>query len=114
MGLSFEAVSDEQLRRFLAEPSSSGATVNRGRWRYSHHPNFFGDGVVWCGFYIVACATGWGSLSVLPPVLMIWRLTSLSGKPMLGRKPTTTRAGHEEYVATTVPLVPRPTIHPDR
>jgi cyclopropane-fatty-acyl-phospholipid synthase len=63
---------------------------------------------VWSGFYVVACSSGWGWLTILSPVVMIYLLTSLSGKPMLERKLTQTRAGYDEYVATTSSFLPRP------
>jgi steroid 5-alpha reductase family enzyme len=108
IGTLFEATGDEQLRRFIADPATRGTTMNRGLWRYTRHPNYFGDTVVWCGFYVVACSSGWGWLTILSPVAMIYLLTSLSGKPMLERKLTKTRAGYDEYVATTSSFIPRP------
>lgn len=107
VGVLFEATGDEQLRRFLANPANRGTTMNRGLWRYTRHPNYFGDSVVWCGFYVVACSSGWGWLTFLSPVAMIYLLTSLSGKPLLERKLATTRAGYDEYVATTSSFFPR-------
>ncbi len=108
IGFLFEATGDEQLRRFVANPSTRGTTMNRGLWRYTRHPNYFGDAVVWCGFYVVASSAGWGALTILSPLTMIYLLTSLSGKPMLERKLTKTRAGYDEYVATTSSFFPRP------
>jgi steroid 5-alpha reductase family enzyme len=108
IGVVFEATGDEQLRRFIADPANRGTTMSRGLWRYTRHPNYFGDTVVWCGFYVVACSSGWGWLTVLSPALMAYLLTSLSGKPMLERRLATTRAGYDEYVATTSSFVPRP------
>lgn len=106
-GVFFEATGDEQLRRFLAEPTTRGTTMQRGLWRYTRHPNYFGDAVVWCGFYVVACSASWGFLTILSPIAMIYLLTSLSGKPMLERKLTTTRLGYNEYVASTSSFIPR-------
>jgi steroid 5-alpha reductase family enzyme len=108
VGILFEATGDEQLRAFVEDPTTKGTTLNRGLWRYTRHPNYFGDSVVWCGFYVVACSSGWGFLTLLSPIAMIYLLTSLSGKPMLERKLTKTRAGYDEYVATTSSFVPRP------
>jgi steroid 5-alpha reductase family enzyme len=106
VGVLFEATGDEQLRRFIANPANRGTTMNRGLWRYSRHPNYFGDAVVWCGFYVAACSAGWGVFTILSPIAMLWLLTSLSGKPMLERKLTKTRAGYDEYVATTSSFFP--------
>ncbi len=108
IGVAFEATGDEQLRRFLADPANRGSTMDRGLWRYSRHPNYFGDAVAGCGFYVVACSAGWGVATILSPVLMVWLLTSLSGRPMLERKLTTSRTGYQRYVTTTSSFVPRP------
>lgn len=107
-GFLLEAIGDEQLRRFVADPATRGTTMNHGLWRYTRHPNYFGDSVVWCGFYVVACSADWGVLTVLSPVAMIYLLTSLSGKPLLERKLANTRAGYDEYVEITSSFFPRP------
>ncbi len=111
-GLFFEAVGDEQLRRFVANRANAGTTMNRGLWRYTRHPNYFGDAVVWGGFYFATASSGAGWLTLLSPLVMIWLLTSLSGRPMLERKLTKTRAGYEEYVASTSSFVPWPPRRP--
>ena len=108
LGVFFEGVGDEQLRRFIADPTNAGTTMNRGLWRYTRHPNYFGDALVWAGFYVIAMSAPWGFLTVLSPITMWWLLTSLSGKPMLERKLSTTRAGYQDYVATTSSFFPRP------
>ena len=108
IGLGFEATGDAQLRRFLANPANKGTTLNSGLWAYTRHPNYFGDSVVWWGIYLVAIATGGGVFTIASPLLMNWLLTSLSGKPMLEKKLTKTRAGYEEYVATVSGFIPRP------
>lgn len=108
IGILFEATGDEQLRVFVNDPTTKGTTLNSGLWRYTRHPNYFGDCVVWSGFYVVACSSGWGFLTILSPIAMIYLLTSLSGKPMLERKLTKTRAGYDEYVATTSSFIPWP------
>jgi steroid 5-alpha reductase family enzyme len=107
LGIFFEATGDEQLRRFIANPVNAGTTMNRGLWRYTRHPNYFGDALVWCGFFVAALSTPWGVATLLSPVVMIWLLTSLSGKPMLERKLQKTRAGYDEYVAVTSSFIPR-------
>ena len=112
VGVYFEAVGDEQLRRFVKDPANAGTTMNRGLWRYTRHPNYFGDAVVWCGFYVIALACPSGVLTILSPLTMIWLLTSLSGKPMLERKLSSTRQGYGAYVARTSSFIPRPPKRP--
>ena len=108
IGTFFEAVGDDQLRRFIKNPANKGITMNKGLWKYTRHPNYFGEAVLWTGFYLIACATPWGWLTLGSPILMIWLVTSLSGKPMLERKLTKTREGYAEYVATTSGFFPLP------
>lgn len=108
VGTTFEAVGDDQLRRFLADPAHRGTTMNRGLWRYTRHPNYFGETVLWTGFYLVAAASPWGWVTLPSSLLMIYLVTSLSGKPLLERKLTKTRDGYADYVATTSPFFPRP------
>lgn len=108
IGIFFEATGDEQLRRFIADPTNAGTTMNRGLWRYTRHPNYFGDAVAWAGFYLAALATPWGFATILSPVTMWWLLTSLSGKPMLEKKLSRTRVGYEDYIRVTSSFFPRP------
>lgn len=106
-GVFFEGVGDFQLARFIKNPANHGTTMNKGLWRYTRHPNYFGDALTWLGFFLCTCATPWGFLTILSPVTMWWLLTSLSGKPMLEAKLTKTRSGYDEYVATTSSFIPR-------
>jgi steroid 5-alpha reductase family enzyme len=107
IGTAFEAIGDDQLRRFIADPRTRGTTMNRGLWRYTRHPNYFGEAVLWTGFFLVAAGTPWGWVTAPSAALMIYLVTSLSGKPMLERKLSTTRTGYNEYVATTSAFFPR-------
>jgi len=107
IGFIFEAVGDEQLQRFVSNPANEGKTMNQGLWQYTRHPNYFGDATVWIGFYIMACAVPWGFLTLLSPAVMIWLLTSLTGKPMLENKLAKTREGYAEYMEKTSPFIPR-------
>ncbi len=108
IGIFFEAVGDEQLRRFLANPDNRGTTMNRGLWRYTRHPNYFGDAVTWGGLYVIAIGVPWGALTFLSPITMWYLLTNLSGKPMLEKKLSNSRKGYQEYIATTSSFFPRP------
>ena len=108
LGIAFESIGDAQLARFKADPAHAGKTMDRGLWRYTRHPNYFGDATAWTGFYLVAASTGWGALTILSPVIMWWLLTSLSGKPLLEARLTKTRAGYDDYVARTSSFLPWP------
>ena len=107
VGLAFESVGDEQLRRFKADEANRGKVMDRGLWRYSRHPNYFGDSVVWCGIWVVAVATGaWWT--VVGPLLMTILLLRVSGVTVLERSMGERRPGYAEYAARTSAFVPMP------
>jgi steroid 5-alpha reductase family enzyme len=108
IGIFFEAVGDYQLARFKADPASSGKVMDRGVWRYTRHPNYFGDFMVWWGFYLFALGTGaWWSF--IGPAVMTVLLMRVSGAALLEKKLTTTREGYAQYVRTTNAFFPGPT-----
>ena len=107
LGLVFESVSDEQLRRFKADPANRGQVMDRGLWRYSRHPNYFGDAAVWWGIYGVAAGTGaWWT--VAGPLLMTVLLLRVSGVTLVERSIGKRRPGYAEYAARTSAFIPRP------
>jgi steroid 5-alpha reductase family enzyme len=106
-GLIIEAVADRQLRAFRAEPSNSGRVLDTGLWRYSRHPNYFGNAVLWWGVYLIALAGGaWWS--VFAPALMTVLLLKVSGVALLERGLVLSRPGYAEYVSRTSAFVPWP------
>jgi steroid 5-alpha reductase family enzyme len=107
VGLGFESVGDWQLACFKGDPANTGRVMDRGLWRYTRHPNYFGDAVVWWGLYAFALATG-HALTVAGPLVMTYLLTRLSGVPLLEKKLAKTRPGYADYVARTSSFIPRP------
>ena len=111
VGLAFEAIGDEQLRRFKADPANAGRVMDRGLWAWTRHPNYFGDLVVWCGFGAAALAVGaWWALT--GTAIMGWLLVAGSGKPMLERTIADRRPGYADYVERTSGFVPLPPRRP--
>ena len=107
IGLAFEAIGDWQLARFRADPASSGRVMDRGLWRYTRHPNYFGDLTVWWGLYLIAVAGGaWWS--IVGPLVMSMLLIRVSGKALLERSLRKRRPGYDEYVARTSGFFPLP------
>lgn len=107
VGLFFETVGDIQLARFKARPDSKGKVMDRGLWRYTRHPNYFGDFCVWWGIYIVAAAGGaWWT--VFAPIVMSALLMRYSGAGLLEKTITKRRPGYEEYMARTNAFFPGP------
>lgn len=107
VGLAFESVGDLQLARFRADPANRGRVLDTGLWRYTRHPNYFGDFLVWWGIWIVAAETGWGLLSIAGPLLMTVLLVRVSGVALLERDIAARRPGYAEYVRRTSGFLPR-------
>ncbi len=104
VGFYFETAGDMQLARFKADPSNRGRVLDTGVWRYSRHPNYFGDAAQWWGFYLVgACAGGWWA--VFSPVLMTLLLLRVSGVALL-EKTMETRPGYKDYIDRTSAFIP--------
>ena len=108
VGISFETVGDAQLARFKARPESAGQVMDQGLWRYTRHPNYFGDTCVWWGIALVAAETGVGAIGIVGAVVMTVLLVRVSGVPMLERTMAKRRPGYAEYVARTSAFIPRP------
>jgi steroid 5-alpha reductase family enzyme len=108
VGLVFETVGDAQLAAFKADPANAGTVMDRGLWRYTRHPNYFGDACVWWGIALVAAETGSGAWGIIGAVVMTVLLRRVSGVTLLEKSLVKRRAGYTEYVARTSPFVPRP------
>ena len=106
VGLGFEAVGDYQLERFRAEPLNRGTVLDRGLWRYTRHPNYFGDATIWWGMYAMAASTPRGWLTVLSPSLMMWLLMRVSGVTLLENALNASKPGYRAYVARTPAFFP--------
>ncbi len=107
IGLTFEAVGDYQLARFKSDPSNRGAVCDKGLWRFTRHPNYFGDFMVWWGLYFIALAGGsWWP--IVSPVLMSVLLIRVSGAALLEKSLKTSKPGYEDYVRRTSNFFPWP------
>jgi len=107
VGLWFEAAADAQLARFLADPGSRGRVIQTGLWRYTRHPNYFGDSLVWWGLGLASLATGaWWAL--LGPALMTVLLLRVSGVTLLEQTIGERRPGYAEYASRTSAFFPWP------
>ena len=106
IGFFFEAVGDLQLARFKADPRNKGKVMDRGVWRYTRHPNYFGDAAQWWGFYLIALAAG-GWWTIFSPILMTLLLLRVSGVALL-EKTLDSRPGYKEYTQRTSAFIPWP------
>lgn len=105
IGFVFEAVGDGQLARFKAEPANRGKVLNRGLWRYTRHPNYFGEAAMWWGYYLLATAAG-GWWTAFSPTLMTFLLLRVSGVTLLERNLEQTKPQYREYIHTTSAFIP--------
>ena len=107
-GMVFETVGDWQLARFKKDPSNKGNVMDRGLWRYTRHPNYFGDFCVWWGMFLIAFGSGAPLWSVVGPALMSVLLLKVSGVTLLEKTLVDSKPGYEEYTAKTSAFFPRP------
>ncbi|MCM2269775.1 MAG: DUF1295 domain-containing protein, partial [Thermoanaerobaculia bacterium] len=106
-GFLFEAIGDAQLARFKRDPANRGRVMDRGLWRYTRHPNYFGDATLWWGLFFFAGATGawWTAIG---PALMSFLLVRVSGVALLERGLAASKPGYAAYVARTSSFFPWP------
>lgn len=109
VGMLFETIADWQLARFRSSAANRNKVMDRGLWRYSRHPNYFGECLIWWGFYLFAVNAGaWWS--ILSPLLMTWLLLKFSGVVMLEETIRQRRPAYADYIARTnafIPWLPR-------
>jgi steroid 5-alpha reductase family enzyme len=106
-GFVFEAGGDYQLAAFKARADSKGRVLNTGLWRYTRHPNYFGDFCIWWSFYLFAVASG-GWWSIASPLLMSILLLKVSGVAMLENTITERRPQYADYIRNTNAFFPGP------
>ena len=107
-GIIFETVSDWQLTRFRKNASNAGRVLDTGLWRYTRHPNYFGEACVWWGLYLIAAETPIGLWALPGPVFLTWTLIKWSGAPTLEHRLRKTRPDYVRYIETTSGFLPWP------
>jgi steroid 5-alpha reductase family enzyme len=106
VGFVFEAVGDYQLARFKGDPENKGKVMRTGLWRYTRHPNYFGDATIWWGLFIIAAGTPWGWATVFAPIIMTGLLLRVSGVALLERTITKRRPEYADYIESTSAFIP--------
>jgi steroid 5-alpha reductase family enzyme len=107
VGFVFETVGDAQLARFRRR-AADGDVLDTGLWRYTRHPNYFGDACVWWGIFLVACTHPLVLVTVVGPAMMTFLLVRVSGKPILERDLGRRKPGYAAYVERTSGFLPWP------
>lgn len=112
VGFYFEAVGDWQLRQFIADPAHKGKIMTSGLWKYTRHPNYFGEMTQWWGIFIIALSVPYGWAGFIGPLVITWLLVFISGVPLTERH-FRGRPGWDEYVCRTSKLIPWPPREPN-
>jgi steroid 5-alpha reductase family enzyme len=109
-GIAVETIGDAQLNAFRANPDNKSKVLNTGLWRYTRHPNYFGDFLTWWGIWVVAASIGIDVAlgSVIGPAFLTFTLMKWSGGPLLERGLKKSRPGYGDYIAKTSSFFPRP------
>src|SRR5208282_6572063 len=104
---------DRQLQRFKADPANRGALCQHGLWRYSRHPNYFFEWLVWVAYFVFACASPWGWLAAVSPACILALLLRVTGIPMTEEQSLRSKGeAYRRYQARTSAFVPLPTRAP--
>jgi steroid 5-alpha reductase family enzyme len=106
IGFFFEALGDLQLDRFKANQTNKGQVMNSGVWRYTRHPNYFGDATQWWAYYLIAACANGGFWTIFSPIIMTTLLLRVSGVALLEKSLTEARPAYKEYIETTSAFIP--------
>lgn len=105
VGFGFETIGDWQLARFKANPANRGRVLDTGLWRYTRHPNYFGEATLWWGYFLIAAAAG-GGWTLFAPLLMTLLLLRVSGVTLLEQDIHERRPAYRDYIARTNCFIP--------
>ncbi|MGB4862263.1 MAG: DUF1295 domain-containing protein, partial [Tepidiformaceae bacterium] len=108
VGFLFEAIGDFQLARFKADPANHGHVMDRGLWKYTRHPNYFGNALLWWGLFLIALSRPENAVVIFAPIIMTVLLTRVSGVPLLEASLRRRREGYADYIARTSSFIPMP------
>lgn len=100
LGLGLESIADAQLRRHIRNPKNKGKLIQSGLWKYSRHPNYFGESVLWWGIYLVSVGLGAPLWTIISPIVITLLVRYVSGIPLLEER-LKRYAGYESYVENT-------------
>lgn len=107
IGFLGESLADRQMQRFKADPTNKGKVCNVGLWRFSRHPNYFFESVIWWGFWFFACGSPWGWVTIYAPLLILHFLLRVTGIPLTEKCAVESKGdAYLEYQRTTSAFVP--------
>jgi len=106
VGFAFETVADWQLARFKADPDNQGKVMDRGLWGYTRHPNYFGECLVWWGFFCIALSSPGNLWTIVSPLTISFLLLRVSGVTLLEKDMMERRPEYNKYIETTSSFIP--------
>lgn len=104
-GYCFEVVGDYQLKKFIKDPNNKGKIMQSGLWKYTRHPNYFGESVMWWGIFLITINSSLGLIGIISPILITFLLVFVSGVPLLEKKYENNK-DFQEYAKKTSKFVP--------
>lgn len=107
VGFIFESIGDKQLKTFIGDPINRGKIMDQGLWKYTRHPNYFGEATMWWGIFLIGISAGVSILSIISPLTITSLLLFVSGVPML-EKSMKDKPGYKEYADRTSIFIPFP------
>ena len=109
IGIGFETIGDMQLKAFRSKPENQGKVLDTGLWKYTRHPNYFGDFCAWWGIWLVAAQVGWPVwIAVVGPLFLSFTLMKWSGAPLLEKSLKKNRPDYVDYIKRTSGFFPMP------
>jgi steroid 5-alpha reductase family enzyme len=110
IGMFFESVGDWQLARFKADPDNRSRVMDHGLWAWSRHPNYFGEFLIWWGFFLVSLSTPSGWWTISSPIIVSLVLLKMTGVPLTEAALKRRRPDYAAYIRRTSAFFPRPPI----
>jgi len=107
LGFYFETIGDYQLSQFKADPTRRGQVLNTGLWRYTRHPNYFGELCQWWGLFLIAAEAPWAWCGIIGPLVYSWLVINVTGQRTLDKKMVREKPEYAEYMRTTSGLIPK-------
>jgi steroid 5-alpha reductase family enzyme len=113
LAISGEALADAQLASFKRDPRSAGMVCDAGLWRYSRHPNYFFEWLIWVSYFLFGCASPWGWIGIVSPACILYLLLRVTGIPMTEEQSVRSKGdAYRRYQERTSAFVPLPTRAP--
>lgn len=105
-GFLIESSADRQLAQFIKDTANRGRVMRYKLWRYSRHPNYFGEATMWWGIYLIACSAEYGFFTIISPILITYTLLKITGVSLMEETMFKGNSEYEEYKRTTSSFIP--------